>query len=217
MLIFRCLALKQFDASKRKINSALGEDTREKIMQKTTLINDSQNLIGATSRFGSAIKTYDDGYGDLFIHRDSMGISGIVRARTWEDAYSICEDEFFPACDLTLDEIKKEYDFIREHVKIVRGQDGIERDCQMSDYSDNGKLPDGMFIRWETRETPCEDAWSENELFCESYGFRPNGLSDVKNPMSFIYAKDLNGDSLELLTHELLTALEITLQIEDQE
>lgn len=35
---------------------------------------------------------YDDGYGPLWISRNSIGINGIVRARTWEDAYGICED-----------------------------------------------------------------------------------------------------------------------------
>jgi hypothetical protein len=63
------------------------------------MITDEQTLISAATRFGSAIPVYDDGFGPLWIHRDSMGISGIVRARTWEDAYSICEDEFFPAGD----------------------------------------------------------------------------------------------------------------------
>jgi len=63
------------------------------------MINDAQMLVSAASRFGHPIRTYDDGFGPLWIHRDSMGISGIVRAQTWEDAYSICEDEFFPAAD----------------------------------------------------------------------------------------------------------------------
>jgi hypothetical protein len=63
------------------------------------LITDGQQLVSAKSRFGHPIKVYDDGDGLLFIHRDSMGISGIVRARTWEDAYSICGDEFFPSAD----------------------------------------------------------------------------------------------------------------------
>ncbi|HSG04879.1 MAG TPA: hypothetical protein VLB09_00620, partial [Nitrospiria bacterium] len=45
----------------------------------------------------------------LFIHRDSMGISGIVRAQSWEDAYGICEDEFFQDAD------ESEEDFIAEY------------------------------------------------------------------------------------------------------
>jgi hypothetical protein len=46
------------------------------------LITDTQRLKGAKSRFGYPIPVYDDGYGKLYIHRDSMGISGIVRAQT---------------------------------------------------------------------------------------------------------------------------------------
>ena len=74
-------------------------------MQKIDLISDGQSLIGATNRFGRAIEVYDDGFGPLWIHRHSMGISGIVRAQTWEDAYSICEDEFFPEASETLAEL----------------------------------------------------------------------------------------------------------------
>ncbi len=52
------------------------------MLTKTTAITDSQRLVSATSRFGHPIPVYDDGWGPLWIHRDSMGISGIVRART---------------------------------------------------------------------------------------------------------------------------------------
>ena len=61
-------------------------------------LEDEHTINSATYR-GYPLPSYDDGYGTLFIHRDSMGITGIVRAQTWEDAYSICEDEFFPAAD----------------------------------------------------------------------------------------------------------------------
>lgn len=145
-----------------------------------------------------------------------MGISGIVRAQTWEDAYSICEDEFFPEASETIEEIRKEYNFKRESVKIVFDRaTGRKRDCLPSDYSDNGKLPEFMFSRWETRETPSEDesGWVDNELFQESFGFRPNGPNKHDKLNHGIYAKDLNGDSLDLLTPELLAQLEITLEI----
>lgn len=67
--------------------------------KRYALISDGQRLVSAKSQSGYVIRTYDDGYGQLFIHRDSMGISGIVRAQTWGDAYSICVDEFFPSGD----------------------------------------------------------------------------------------------------------------------
>jgi hypothetical protein len=128
----------------------------------TTLINDEQSLVSAKDRFGNSIRTYDDGYGPIFIHRNSMGITGIVRARTWEDAYSICEDEFFPDADMTHEEMVQYFG---------------------ENYMDN-------------------NAWHE------SFGFRPNG--GTRNP---IYAKDLGNDYLDLVTPELLAALEITLEI----
>src|SRR5688572_29721892 len=112
--------------------------------QTASLITDEQRLVGATSRFGSAIPVYDDGFGQLFINRDSMGISGIVRAQTWEDAYSICEDEFFPEALETIEELRKEYNFTREHVKIIRTREGVERPAILSDYPRTvAPAPDG--------------------------------------------------------------------------
>ena len=58
-----------------------------------TLITDEQTLAGAKTEYGNDIKIWDDGFGDLYIHRDSMGISGIVRANTWEEAYECVLDE----------------------------------------------------------------------------------------------------------------------------
>lgn len=132
------------------------------------LITDDQQLTGAKSRFGSSIPVYDDGYGHLYIQRDSMGISGIVRARSWEDAYEICEDEFFPSAD---DEaFEPPYDQLSPH------------------------------------EQACWD---------EAYGYRPNGRGGpTPDKDRGVYAKDLNGDSLDLLTDKLVTELEITLQVE---
>ena len=134
------------------------------------MITDSQSLTGAKNRFGTNIPIYDDGYGPLWIHRDSMGISGIVRAQTWEEAYEICEDEFFPEANDTLYELAEEY----------------------------GKY------------------WPDNSLFQEAYGFRPNGPNQKDKLNHGIYAKDLNGDTLDRLTPELVTQLGITLEIEDE-
>jgi hypothetical protein len=132
-----------------------------------TLITDEQRLVGAKSRFGTPIPVYDDAYGRLYIHRDSMGITGIVRARTWEEAYGICEDEFFPSADD--DAFEPPYDQLSEH------------------------------------EQACWD---------EAYGYRPNGQGGpTRDRDRGVYAKDLNGDSLDLLTDKLVMELEITLQV----
>ena len=89
--------------------------------KQTDLISDEQTFNGAVyHRAEFSIQTYDDGYGPLWISRDSMGINGIVRAQTWEDAYSICEDEFFSEADETIEEIVKEDGFKRESFKVVK-------------------------------------------------------------------------------------------------
>ena len=121
----------------------------------------------------------------------------------------------FPDCDLSMDEIVKEYGFKREHIHIIRDSSGMERRVQLSDYpfSETGCT----FVRWETIETPDPEAWSENELFCEAYGFRNNGRKEADGTVSHIYAKDLNGESLDLLTHALVADLGITLNIQTNE
>jgi hypothetical protein len=181
------------------------------------MITDSQTLVGAkyAGRNGE-IPVYDDGYGPIWVSRNSIGINGIVRARTWEDAYSICEDEFFPEADETIEQIRAEYGFKREHVKIVN--DGTKlRDAIMDDYAIGRLKPGITFHEWQTRETPAPDDWAENELFQEAYGFRPNGANARDTLKHGIYSKDLNGDALDLLTPKLIEALGITLQIEEEE
>lgn len=141
------------------------------------LITDEQSLDSAVSRFGHSIPVYDDGYGPLFIHLDSMGVTGIVRAQTWENAYSICEDEFFPAGD---EDAARDYAALEEMVD-------------------------------DKEKSHAQACWDE------AYGYRNNSRKEADGTRSSIYAKDLNGDSLDLLTPELLAQLEITLTISTNE
>lgn len=182
-------------------------------------MNDNQTLNAARFNHGSPIPVYDDGYGPIFILRDSMGIQGIIRARTWEDAYSIAEDEFFPEASETIDELMKEYNHTREHAKIIRPKDGgPERPDTLEDYP----LSPVQFVRWETRETPAPidpetgepaQVWPENELFQEAYGFRPSGPNTRDTHKHGIYSKDLNGEALDQTTQAALAAQGITLDI----
>ncbi len=132
------------------------------VMKNTTspLITDDRQLISVRNEYGRLLPIYDDGYGKLYIHRDSMGISGIVRAQSWEDAYEICEDEFFPDADVTEAELIKEF-----------GED-----------------------------------WQDDASFQEQYGYRNNC-----NGKDLLYAKDLNGDALDLLTPALAEHLGLTI------
>lgn len=189
------------------------------------MIKDGERLLNAKYTSSEyAIPVYDDGFGPLWISRNSIGINGIVRAQTWEDAYSICEDEFFPEADETIKEIVKEYGVKRDHKKVVKDSSVLvasehcaagERLARYPDDYPNGKLAP-EFVRWVTIETPDPDAWSENECFCEAFGFRPNGPNERDKQKHGIYAKDLNGDLLDRLTPEMLADLGIELIIEGE-
>jgi hypothetical protein len=194
-------------------------------MTHTGLITDGQRLIGAKYRSGYEISTYDDGFGPLWISRNPLGINGIVRAQTWEDAYSICEDEFFPEASETIEEIVKEYGFKREDKKVVKDPAvlvatehcgvGERFEDYTRDYPNGTLLPE--FVRWVTVETPDPDGWMENELFQESFGFRPNGPNKHDTLKHGIYAKDLNGDYLDRLTPKLVEEIGLVLEIETEE
>jgi hypothetical protein len=170
---------------------------------------------------GYEIPVYDDGFGPLWISRNSIGINGIVRAKSWEDAYSICEDEFFPEADETIEELVKEYGFKREHKKVVKDPTvlvagehtsaGERFEVYPDDYPGGKLAPE--FVKWVTIETPDPDAWVENELFCEGYGFRNSGPNNRDKLNHGIYQKDLNGDSLDPLTPEMLADMGIELTI----
>jgi hypothetical protein len=162
---------------------------------KGIYLGDDKRLVAVTSRHGTVLPIYDDSFGPLWIVRDSMGISGIIRAQGECEAWEISEDEFFPEAGETVEELQKEYAFIRKHVK--------EFDAA------------GKFTGWKTVETPNPYAWSENELFQEAYGFRPSGPNSKDKIGHGIYAKDLNGEYLDLLTEAMAKELELTIVTED--
>lgn len=79
-------------------------------MVTTQLIQDSQSLVSATDKscyYETSVKTYDDGFGPLWVYIDSLGpwlmVTGIVRAQTWHDAYEVVLDEILTP--LTQDEV----------------------------------------------------------------------------------------------------------------
>lgn len=80
---------------------------------KPSELTDSMSIVSIKDRFGNAERFYDDGDGQLFVLRNSMGIQGFVRARSWEDAYSIAEDELFPSADE--DAFEKDHEQMTDH------------------------------------------------------------------------------------------------------
>ncbi len=133
--------------------------------QSTSYSNlDELELTSVKTFFGHSVPVYDDGFGSLYIHRDSMGISGVVKAQTWEDAYAICEDEFFCSAD-----------------------------------------EEAFAAGWEEMSDHEQACWNE------SYGYRPNGQGGpTPKTDRGVYARDPNGDLLDLLTPQLADELQLT-------
>jgi len=177
-------------------------------------IQDNQRITKVTDKNGREIPFYDDGYGPVYVYHDQCGhfsfVAGIVRARSFETAYEIVEDEFLPEADESLEEIIKEYGFRRDHVKIMRSPVGLEFIADGSPID-----PACVFVRWETVETPDTDAWSENALFQEAFTFRPNGprVGDVHN--HGIASKNLEGVHLREVRES--DAEEFTIEISTEE
>lgn len=173
-------------------------------------LTDNQRLVSAKTRHGTPVPVYDDGWGPLWIHRDSMGISGVVRARDWNDAYSICEDEFFPEANDSVEDLEAEYSTIwlspRECWDFINPNRPFHtlKPHEQKMVSGNS----GMQVVFDRH-------WSEHPCFQEAYGFRPNGPNSRDTLKHGIYAKDLNGDHLDQLTDALIQELGLVVEISD--
>lgn len=180
-------------------------------MKQTSLINDNQRLVAIINEFGRKLPIHDAGNGPLWIHRNSIGISGIVRADSWESAYSICEDEFFPAGDdfdpadfATIFLCGREL-WLHEH------GNSWEAWQQLSDVE-----KEAVFLA-PGKDVPYMGEVCDHPCWQEQYGFRSNARKEADGSLSSIYAKDLNGDSLEPLTAELASELKLTVEVADVE
>lgn len=185
------------------------------------LITDNHKLVSVTNEYGRELPIYDDGDGPLWIFRDTMGIQGIVRATSWEKAFEICQDEFYPEASETIEELRKEYNYTIEHIKIIRTNKGEERPATKKDYPKISEMGVSKweFVRWETRTAKSEDpnAFYDNELFNEQYGFRPSGPNVRDRIGHGIYQKDLGGESLDLLTKEMIKDLRLSIIVKGVE
>ena len=169
------------------------------------MINDTQSLVGARQtkpwdEYGTPITIYDDGFGVLWLYREAGGLQGIVRARSWEAAYEICQDEIMSR--VPQDEVIEAYGFYT----LDRSQPGNPRYQAMRDA---GNLLAEFTIRTEA-EKYCLDTIQREECeLVEGYEYQPNATG------TGIVSFDLNGQSLEELTPELAERLEIRIQVEE--
>lgn len=61
---------------------------------------DAARFMGARTQHGHTLaRFYDDGFGPLWIYRDSGGLMAVVRAMSWETAWEVVEDEILDDAD----------------------------------------------------------------------------------------------------------------------
>lgn len=183
-------------------------------LETSELITDEQSLVSAQFNHGTPIQTYDDGFGPLFILRDSMGVQGIIRAQSWEDAYGIAGDEMFPAADESWEEMQREY---ATEYKSGRELWMHEHDNNWEAWKALSDAEKDAAYRAVGKDVPFTGDITEHPCWQEAYGFRNNGRKEADGTVSHIYAKDLNGESLDILTSELVAGLGITLNIQSNE
>ena len=168
----------------------------------TELITDEQELLGARTRFDNPIKTYDDGFGPLWVYRESLGVVGVVRAQNWESADSIVGDEILTPIP--------EDDMIEAYGFYVIPEEPLN--LAVSRWWDAMKGDGEHLARFKTEQEAMEHCARQIVLdqpdLVDGYKFQDNATG------SGIVLEDVNGSSLDLLTPELLHELQITLQIE---
>ena len=133
------------------------------------MITDEQNIKRIVSQYGREIRFWDDGFGPLWVYRESLGRLGYVRALTWEEAYECVLDEILDP--IPVSELHEAYGF----------------DSQ-------AEFEEAVNTRPETME------------LCEGYQYQSNSTG------TGIVAIDLNGESLDLLTPELLSQIGDTIE-----
>ena len=169
------------------------------------MINDQQTLVGARqthswNEYGTPMKTYDDGFGPLWLYREAGGLQGIVRAQSWESAYEICQDEIMTR--VPQDEVIEAYGFYT----LDRSEPGNPRYQALRDA---GELLAEFNTRYEA-EKYCLDTIQREECdLAEGYEYQSNATG------TGIVSFDLNGQSLGQLTPELAERLGIRIQVSE--
>lgn len=141
-------------------------------------------------RTGHPIRYYDDGYGPLWIMRDTCGIVGIIRTRNKSEAYEIAGDEFrTPIAPEDIPEAYGAFDRLHDHL-IAKG------------HEDTYHLRE-FCTRYAPAYFAVVIAHDDDSELTEGYEYQSNAKGTGIVPV------DLNGEVLDPLTPELCEHLEI--------
>lgn len=91
------------------------------------------------------MRYWDEGWGKLWIYRESLGPIGIVRAHTWEEAYQYVVDEIMDDADESNpDSYARSYDKTADEGELAEGvqyrsgvpsNDGLNSDLAQEDLN----------------------------------------------------------------------------------
>ncbi len=179
-------------------------------------MKDSQTLKSAKNRFSRPIKIYDDGFGPLWVYRESLGVVGIVRSQTESDAWDCILDEILTP--VPLEDIKaspEDYYVCERDYHCPAPKDYQAGHCLCSKIEHSATRECWKCRQFHTPQQKAEcDCIKRTELdpvylsLAEGYHYMPNSSNS-----SGIVGTDLNGSYLEILTDELQKGLEIILEL----
>jgi hypothetical protein len=98
---------------------------------KPSELTDERSLTAVRTRFDNPVRIWDEGWGPLWVYRETLGVVGVVRARTWEEAHECVVDEIM--CDADLDDPDNQPD-------------------------EQGNLPEGL--HWRSNGVPSQEGLS---------------------------------------------------------
>jgi len=163
-------------------------------------------LHGATSKFGTPLLTYDDGFGPIYVYRDANGTTAVIRALSWEDAYQIVDDEIFNPIDSA--ELHEAYGYRVKTDAPCYGAKVFH--AFFEDYPNNADI--GLFATLEQAQAAClKDAVYHGRDLVEGYRYQSNATG------TGVVSFDLNGESLDLLTPQLAEDLGLVLDIREDD
>jgi len=156
-------------------------------------------LIGATNAFGHPMRTYDDG-GPLWYYEDADGLTAIIAAQSWEDAYSIMEDEFL--CRVPMEYVHEAYGLYLLSPCLAFNPERITWD--VCDDVENTRT---SFQSETLAKAYINELMQSDRDLVEGYGYQSNSTD------SGIIEYCQYGERLVPVTQTLLSERGITLQV----
>jgi hypothetical protein len=116
-------------------------------------LNDDQQLVSATVK-GHNLRTYDDGFGPLWVVNGVYGPRMVVRAKSFEDAWDIFVDE---SKTVPQEELYEAYGFDSQEdfdKAVKAAEEGDGPDLNLADsyhYQSNSTGTGIVFVEYDTR------------------------------------------------------------------